>query len=87
MNFVKIGDKKRCSGSSIENGLLETVEACALGCHGVSSLFRYGTTEWKNSFICNDYPVKCYCDCETSADGDGKCDLVDDLSYNIYKYN
>ena len=85
--FMKIGDKLRCDSSRwMKKGQLESIGECAQSCHGVSSVFIYGTTEWGLSKFCRGTPPKCACYCETSADNEGKCSLRSNRNYNLYKY-
>ena len=63
-----MGEKEECGGSEKNKGRLESVDACAQACKGVSSMFALGTNDFGVN-RCNSKGCKCLC--ETSAADDG----------------
>ena len=81
--FSLVAEKKECSGSETHKGRFVTVEECALSCKEVASMFIFGTNNFGTT-RCNTNGCKCYC--ETSAQDDGSCNVINHNGYLLYKY-
>ena len=77
-----VGEKKECKGKDVDQGQKDSLEDCAKACIGKASMFIFGT---------NDFGVdrcdgeSCQCFCETSANADGTCNMVENKGYRLYK--
>ena len=78
-----MGEKEECGGSEKNKGRVESVDACAQACKGVSSMFALGTNDFGVN-RCNSNGCKCLC--ETSAADDGTCNVVNHKGYRLYKF-
>ena len=72
-------ENKECDGSDISKGRFLKVGGCSTACHGISTMFIYGTGK-----KCNRKGCKCWC--ETSARPDGTCSMNPIQNYELYKY-
>lgn len=78
-----VANKKECNGAETFKGYVATVEDCGRECRGLSSMFVFGTNHYGQT-KCNSKGCRCYC--ETSANDDGTCTMVDHNGYRLYKY-
>ena len=81
--WVLVAERKECSGSEVEKPRVPLVADCAANCHGIASMFIFGTNDFEKP-RCNE--EGCWCICETSAAIHGTCDQTDHNGYRLYKY-
>ena len=62
---------------------MDSVDKCAEACKGVAEIFIFGTNDFGNDRC---YEDGCKCICETSAEDDGTCDVVQHDGYRLYKF-
>ena len=77
--FKRVGEKKECNGSEIEQGTQKTIYLCHDVCEGLASMFIYG--------LAPDHCNKdgCNCSCKTSSK-DENCTVTDHSGFNLYAY-
>ena len=89
VDWALVGWKKRCdtaAGGRIWLGKILELSNCADQCKKRgTSMFIYGTTDGGVQDYCNK-DEGCNCICESFADPDGTCEMIDDVGYNLYNF-
>ena len=70
--YELVAEKMMCGGGHESKDCVGTVQACAIQCTNVASMFIYGREE-------------CQCFCETAASADGTCNQESNGAQNLYK--
>ena len=80
-----MADKKECTGTEVypKTPMVQNIEICAQSCKGISSMFLLGTNDFRTN-RCDE--IGCACICETAANPDGTCNMVDNKGYRLFKY-
>ena len=78
-----VGERQECADTELFKGGMDSVGECAEACKGVAQMFIFGTNDFGNARC---YTDGCNCICETSADDDGTCDIVQHDGYRLYKF-
>ena len=80
-----VAEKTECAGKEKDLSPQPTTEACAKACEGISSMFIFGTNDFGHA-RCERNGKQCDCYCETSANNDGDCYMLDHKGFSLYKY-
>ena len=78
-----VGERQECGDAELFKGEMDSIGECAEACKDVAKMFIFGTNDFGNNRC---YEDGCNCFCETSAEDNGTCNIVQNDGYRLYKF-